>query len=127
MLTKDNFTEEHIRSLQLKSRRDPLLLERCVYAFGLLEAITKVGMPFVFKGGSSLMLLPDHPMRLSTDIDIIVRPGTDVDRYIEEAAKIFPFISCEEQKRVGKKLKIFIFYLIYCLKSRDMRKLLRSP
>ena len=81
-------------------------------------------------------------MRLSTDIDIIVRPGTDVDRYIEEAAKIFPFISCEEQKRVGKKLKrdilslfmirlstieIFIFYLIYCLKSRDMRKLLRSP
>ena len=57
MLTKDNFTEEHIRSLQSKSRRDPLLPERCVYAFGLLEAITRLGMPFVFKGGTSLILI----------------------------------------------------------------------
>lgn len=114
MLTKDNFTEEHIRSLQSKSRRDPLLLERCVYAFGLLEAITRLGMPFVFKGGTSLMLLLEHPMRLSTDIDIIVRPGTDVDRYIEGAAKIFPFISCEEQKRVGKnKIEKRHFKFIY--------------
>ena len=56
MLSKNNFTEEHIRSLQTESRRDPLLLERCVYAFGLLEAIITVGMPFVFKGGTSLML-----------------------------------------------------------------------
>ena len=72
MLSKNNFTEEHIRSLQTESRRDPLLLERCVYAFGLLEAITIVGMPFVFKGGTSLMLLLEHPLRLSTDIDIIV-------------------------------------------------------
>ena len=53
MLSKNNFTEEHIRSLQTESRRDPLLLERCVYAFGLLEAIITVGMPFVFKGGTS--------------------------------------------------------------------------
>jgi len=39
MLTKDNFTEEHIRELQSRSRRDPVLLERSVYAFGLLEAL----------------------------------------------------------------------------------------
>ena len=102
MLTKNNFTEEHIRNLQIESRRDPLLLERCVYAFGLLEAITIVGMPFVFKGGTSLMLLLEHPLRLSTDIDIIVKPGTGVDEYIKKASKIFPFISFEEQRRVGK-------------------------
>lgn len=57
MLTKNNFTEEQIRKLQTENRRDSLLLERCVYAFALLEAITTVGMPFVFKGGTSLMLL----------------------------------------------------------------------
>ena len=102
MLSKNNFTEEHIRSLQTESRRDPLLLERCVYAFGLLEAITTVGMPFVFKGGTSLMLLLEHPLRLSTDIDIIVKPGTTVDEYIEKASKIFPFVYVEEQRRVGK-------------------------
>lgn len=102
MLARENFSEEHIRELQAGSRRDPALLERAVYAFGLLEAITRVEMPFVFKGGTCLMLLLEHPMRLSTDIDIIVEPNTDVDGYIEKAATIFPFKKCEEQIRVGK-------------------------
>ena len=88
MLKKENFTEEHIRDLQSASHRDPLLLERSVYAFGLLEAITRVGMPFIFKGGTCLMLLLERPMRLSTDIDIIVAPGTDLNTFIEEAGKI---------------------------------------
>lgn len=41
-------------------------------------------------------------MRLSTDIDIIVEPGTEVDVYLEKAAKIFPFKAYEEQIRKGK-------------------------
>lgn len=102
MLTRENFTEKHIRKLQSESRRDPILIERTIYAFGLLEAITRVGMPFIFKGGTCLMLLLEHPQRLSTDIDIIVEPGTEVEKYIEEAAKIFPFVRYEEQTRVGK-------------------------
>ena len=44
MIAKENFTEEHIRQLQKQSKRDPILLERTVYAFGLLEAITRVGL-----------------------------------------------------------------------------------
>jgi len=55
MLTKYNFTEEYIRNLQSDSRRDPLLLERCVYAFELLEDITRVGMTFVFKDGDVMV------------------------------------------------------------------------
>lgn len=102
MLKKENFTEEHIRELQKASRRDPILLERTVYAFGLLEAITRVGMPFIFKGGSCLMLLLKEPKRLSTDIDIVVAPGTPVDEYLQKAAIIFPFSSVTEQKRIGK-------------------------
>ncbi|HUM85066.1 MAG TPA: hypothetical protein PLN48_15075 [Lachnospiraceae bacterium] len=50
MLLKENFTEHHIRELQKISGRDPALIERAVYAFGLLDAISTVGMPFVFKG-----------------------------------------------------------------------------
>lgn len=102
MLKRENFSEEHIRSLQQASHRDPVLLERAVYAFGLLEAISRVGLPFIFKGGTCLMLLLEHPMRLSTDIDIIVRPGTDIEEYIQKSAAIFPFVSCEEQRRIGK-------------------------
>jgi hypothetical protein len=47
MLLRENFTEDHIRELQRTSHRDPALLERAVYAFGLLEALTKVDMPFM--------------------------------------------------------------------------------
>jgi hypothetical protein len=37
------------------------------------------------------MLLLDKPRRLSTDIDIIVEPETDVEMYIRKAGQIFPF------------------------------------
>ncbi len=101
MLSKDNFTKENIQRLQKMSGNDPSLLEKTVYAFGLLEAIAKVGMPFIFKGGTCLMLLLDKPQRLSTDIDIIVAPGTDVDHYIQMAGQVFPFISQKEDVRAG--------------------------
>ena len=102
MITKENYLEEHIREIQLRSRKDPQLIERSLYALGLLEALSSTGMKFIFKGGSCLMLLLPHVMRLSTDIDIIVPPGTDVNRYIMQAAEIFPFVRFEEQKRIGK-------------------------
>ena len=51
MLTRENFTEKYIRKLQSDSKRDPILIERTIYAFGLLEAIIRVGMPFIFKRG----------------------------------------------------------------------------
>ena len=101
MIAKANFFVEHIRDLQRESKRDPILLERTLYAFGLLEALSRVGLPFIFKGGTSLMLLLEHPMRLSTDIDIVVAPDEDIDHFIREAGKIFPFASCEEQIRHG--------------------------
>lgn len=69
MLDKRNYELAYIRELQIKYERDPMLLERVLFAFGLLEAIKRVGMSFIFKGGTSLMLLLSRPMRLSTDID----------------------------------------------------------
>ena len=102
MLSKGNYTRENIERLQKISGNDPSLLEKTVYAFGLLEAISKVGMPFVFKGGTCLMLLLNKPRRLSTDIDIIVEPGTDVEMFIEKAGKEFPFKSQKENIRRGR-------------------------
>lgn len=101
MLTRENYTAEHIAALRMSTGADPSILERTVFAFGLLEAIRKVEMPFIFKGGTSLLVLLDQPRRLSTDIDIVVEPGTDVDAYIEKAGTIFPFIRVEENRRKG--------------------------
>ncbi len=102
MLKRENFSIEHIRELQKQSDRDPILIERVLYAFGLLEALVHVGTPFIFKGGTCLMLLLEHPMRLSTDIDIIVKPGTDIDDFIAKVSVIFPFAHFEEQRRIGR-------------------------
>lgn len=102
MLTRDNFTKENIGRLCAISGNDPSLLEKTVYAFGLLEAIAKVGMPFIFKGGTSLMLLLNKPRRLSTDIDIIVEPGTKIETYIQMAGQLFPFKSQKEDIRNGR-------------------------
>lgn len=101
MLSKENYTSERINRLRTEAGADPSILERTVFAFGLLEAIRSVGMPFIFKGGTSLLLMLNHPRRLSTDIDIIVEPGTAVDEYIEKAGKVFPFIRVSEDKRRG--------------------------
>ena len=92
MLSRDNYTAEHIAEIRSRTGADPSILERTVYAFGLLEAIRRVEMPFVFKGGTSLLVLLKEPKRLSTDIDIIVDPSIDVDSYIRQAGKIFPFL-----------------------------------
>lgn len=102
MLRAENFTMKHIVELRKNSNCDPVILERTVYAFGLLESLVRVNMPFIFKGGTCLMLLLKTPRRLSTDIDIIVEPGTDISYYIQEASKLFPFVEVEEQSRVGK-------------------------
>lgn len=102
MLKLENFEVDHINALREMSNSDPSILERTVHAFGLLESLVRVEMPFVFKGGTSLMLLLKVPRRLSTDIDIIVKPGTDISSYIQKAAEIFPFEKVEEQSRIGK-------------------------
>ena len=102
MIDKRVYELDYIRGLQQKYASDPGLIERALYAFGLLEAIKSVGMPFCFKGGTSLMLILDKLARLSTDIDILVEPGTDVDGYIEKASQIFPFLNKKEDIRKGK-------------------------
>ena len=46
MIDKRVYELDYIRGLQQKYASDPGLIERALYAFGLLEAIKSVGMPF---------------------------------------------------------------------------------
>ena len=99
MIDRASFSKEHILRIKGTSKRDPGLIERVIFAFGLLEAIKRTDMPLIFKGGTSLMLLTDSPKRFSTDIDIIVAPDTPLDSYLEKAAAFWPFVRIEEQER----------------------------
>ena len=63
MLLRENYTAEHISKLREETGADPSILERTVFAFGLLEAIRSVDMPFIFKGGTSLLVMLERPRR----------------------------------------------------------------
>ncbi len=113
MIKAESFTIDHIRALEKSTHNDPSLLERSIYAFGLLESLVRVGLPLIFKGGTSLMLLLEHPRRLSVDIDIIVEPEADMAHYLELASVIFPFKRQEEQTRPGHNDIIKRHYKFY--------------
>lgn len=112
MISKESFSKEHILSVWKETGSDPSILQRTIFAFGLLEALYKTGLSFIFKGGTCLIILLDTPRRLSTDIDIVVPAGTDIDRYINEAGKLFPFLGFEEdfRKKSGKIEKRHFYF-----------------
>lgn len=114
MISSLSFKKENIENIKKKyPKLDIQLIERTIFAFGLLEALVKVKLPFIFKGGTSLMLLLDNPYRLSTDIDIVVAPNIEIENYLDEVAKIYPFIRREEQIRKGRNNIIKKHYKYY--------------
>ncbi len=74
MISAKSFSKEWIleKSSGLGKKGDPKLLEKAIRAFVLLEQLVVNGLPLVFKGGTSLLLLIEPPRRFSIDIDIIV-------------------------------------------------------
>jgi hypothetical protein len=51
--------------------RDPKNLEKCILALELVGRMQEAGLNFVFKGGTSLVLLFSPVRRLSIDVDIL--------------------------------------------------------
>ncbi len=114
MILKESFSIEHIDGIKTKyPKLDKQLIERAIFAFGLLESFAKVNMPFIFKGGTSLMLLLEKPFRLSTDIDIMVDPSCDIDHFLKEVGVIYPFLRVEEHARIGKNAIVKKHYKYY--------------
>ncbi|MBQ6920930.1 MAG: nucleotidyl transferase AbiEii/AbiGii toxin family protein [Bacilli bacterium] len=103
MIQKETYSLENIKRIKDKYNVDPELAQRSIFALGLVETLSMVGTDFIFKGGSSLMLLNETPKRLSTDVDILVEPGYDIESYINKASRIFPFLSFEESIRSTNK------------------------
>jgi predicted nucleotidyltransferase component of viral defense system len=60
-----------IQEAKEHKRIDKIILEKMIYALHLLEQLKINGLEFVFKGGTSLLLLLEEGNRFSIDIDII--------------------------------------------------------
>jgi hypothetical protein len=74
MIKEHCFTDEWLDSFKKQKehkRIDKAILEKMIHALHLLERIKTNGLDFVFKGGTSLVLLLEEGNRFSIDIDII--------------------------------------------------------
>lgn len=76
MIKEHCFTEDWFESFRKQKdhkRIDKIILEKMIYALHLLELLKTNGLDFVFKGGTSLVLLLESDNRFSIDIDIICK------------------------------------------------------
>lgn len=74
MINNKSFTREWLDSFRAKREHRGInvtILEKMVQALSLLEHLKIAGLDFVFKGGTSLVLLLKEGNRFSIDIDII--------------------------------------------------------
>ncbi len=78
MIDKENISLEWINKItKLNKATDKILVEKVVRALLLLEGLVLQKIPFIFKGGTALMLHLDSSKRLSIDIDIIISEQID--------------------------------------------------
>lgn len=81
-------------------KRDPGLIEKVIRALTLLEQLQLVGLDFVFKGGTCLILLLKTPQRFSIDIDILLpKIPEDLEKRFDGIIANGYFLKFEEDKR----------------------------
>lgn len=73
MIDKSKINIDWINQVSKQNRKaDKILVEKLIRALQLLEGLVPHEIPFVFKGGTALMLHLNSTKRLSIDIDIIM-------------------------------------------------------
>lgn len=78
MILKETFDKSRITGFRSKYKNaDPGILDKMIHALTLLEELTVSGLDFIFKGGTSLVLLLQETHRFSTDIDIITESSIE--------------------------------------------------
>lgn len=84
MIRKECFTKEWIETVRDRFKyNDVNLIEKVIRAFSLVEMLSESGCPYIWKGGSCLMLLLGSGLhRLSIDVDIVCPPGTNIEQYL---------------------------------------------
>jgi len=100
MISKDSLQSEWINKVSAENRKaDKILIEKVIRALLLLEGLAESGLPFIFKGGTAVMLLQKRPKRFSIDLDIIVTEKADFDTLFAKFIQAKSFTRFEMQKR----------------------------
>lgn len=102
MIDKVSLSQEWLAEKQAQYAKDPSIIESMIHALYLLEQLKSTGLDFIFKGGTSLILLLENPARLSVDIDIIVNPAIDkaqLESFLNKIAPSVVFVRMELDDR----------------------------
>jgi hypothetical protein len=100
MISNETLQPEWIKKVSAENRKaDKILIEKVIRALLLLEGLAQTGLPFIFKGGSAVMLLQQNPRRFSIDVDIVVPVVVDVDALFAKLIEGKYFTRFEIQKR----------------------------
>jgi len=91
---------DKLKQLSLKYNiSDLALLEKQSKAFLLLNLLRRSNADFIFKGGTSLLLLLDKPHRFSIDIDILMESEADSEEIFNSIIKSGHFTGYEYDNR----------------------------
>jgi len=118
MIKIESLSAEWLSERRKKYSKDPAIMEAMIYALYLLEHLKLTGLEFLFKGGTSLVLLMGQPKRFSVDIDILLSPKVTREKLEEYLSKIvtssaFTLMKLDErrsyQKGIPKAHYIFFY------------------
>lgn len=100
MISEECLTIGWIKTASARNNSaDKILVEKAIRALRLLEGLVDENVEFVFKGGTSLMLLLESTKRLSIDIDIIIEKKVDLTKQFSNIVKKKGFTRFELQDR----------------------------
>lgn len=110
MIKEHCFSEKWINGFRKKKKYakiNPPVLEKMINALSLLQHLVKNNLDFVFKGGTSLILLIDDGNRFSVDIDILTQQNReDIETIFNKVIKNSRFINWELDERRSYKTGI---------------------
>ncbi|MDV0445143.1 hypothetical protein MmiAt1_07000 [Methanimicrococcus sp. At1] len=99
MIDDKSTTYEWIVSTSENGRINKVLLEKMIRALTLLDGLAESDLDFVFKGGTSLVLLL-HPInRISIDIDIITSDEKELNEILQKICDDKGFLRFEKDAR----------------------------
>ncbi len=121
--TKEWILKKSSEFVRGRKKADPTLIEKVIRALHLLEELARTDLKFIFKGGTSLLLLLNKMHRFSIDIDIIIEEKKqDIDMEevlykIVEGSEIFTRF--EENVRKGNNEVPKAHYKVFYTSSLD--------
>lgn len=105
MISKECFTKEWLLGFRKRHKTiDPGILEKMVNALALVETLKLNGLNFIFKGGTSLILLQKEANRFSIDIDIITKAAKEeIEKILTSVCADSHFLRFELQEHRSYK------------------------